>query len=151
MVTTLYSPTSTEKYDNATEVSFEDNRLTFVSGMKIGIFLAFAICSLACHAQAQSPSLSQQVAFCYREADRFVANVNDGTIQTSKMPAERLNQTIEADRGCIKLIKAVPASVWDEEMTPWRYAATLWAAIALAQDGMLDQTAAMLEKCNAKN
>jgi hypothetical protein len=108
--------------------------------------LALAMGPLTCHAQ----STSQQMASCYRDADRFVANANDGTIETSKIAPEKLNSTIERFRGCIALVKASPSQTWDSEMTPWRYTSVLWAAVALAQDGLLNETAAMLEKCHAK-
>jgi|ERR1700685_2884027 hypothetical protein len=107
--------------------------------------LALAIGSIACHAQ------SQQIASCYKDADRFVANANDGTIETSKMAPEKLDSTIERFRSCIALVKTSPSRTWDSEMPPWRYTSVLWAAVALAQDGLLNETAAMLEKCNAKH
>ena len=107
---------------------------------------AVASGTLVCHAQSQS----EQMASCYKDADRFVANTSDGTIETSKMAPEKLDSAIQRFRGCIWLAKTATADTWDPGMSAWRYTSVLWAAVALAQDGMLEQAAAMLEKCTAK-
>jgi hypothetical protein len=104
------------------------------------------VCSQNCHAQSHS----QMMASCYKDADRFVANANDGTIDTSKIAPEKLNSTIEKFRSCIGLAQTSSSSTWNSETTVWRYTSVLWAAVALAQDGLLSETAAMLEKCNSK-
>jgi len=105
------------------------------------VALTFLICSS--YSFGQPPNLAK----CYSDALRFVTNADNGTIDTVKLPPKQLNDDIQAFRACIIDSASAPA-IFRSQVNHLQYLTILWSAIALAQNGLLNQTADALERCN---
>jgi hypothetical protein len=120
--------------------------------LKGALALVFVMnfCGSICWSQEDRPGAT--LAACYLDAQRFVDNANDGTIDATRMPTQQLYSKIRYFQDCLTKSQDVSESTWSlvqPGFTSWRYAAALWAAIAIAEDGLLSQTSEALQRCGA--